>query len=55
MEKEIITPTLYAGHQVCEICGEARPCFSVLCSWPHEAELMTGNKMICLKCLEAVK
>ena len=55
MKKEIITPTLYSGHQTCEKCGAKRPCFSVLCSWPDRGQLLSDNKMVCKKCLEGVK
>lgn len=53
----LIKPTLYHApgvgfpNLICEICGESKPCFSVLCSWPYKGEYLTGNKLACLDCL----
>jgi hypothetical protein len=49
--KDRITPTRYVEMK-CEVCDRNKPCFSVLCSWPSEAEFLCGNRMICIGCLE---
>jgi hypothetical protein len=43
-------PTLYESTK-CEICGKLSRCFSVLCTQKHHGSYLTGNNMVCMRCL----
>ena len=46
-----IEPTIYQG-VTCEICGTKAKCLSILSGIKYHAHYISGNKMVCFRCLE---